>query len=154
MAIKSARERIIDAIVQRLTEIDGRPPFETALGASRVYVGEVPALGPDDPAEVLVVIPDDDTIEHQRMNFQIDWSIVIGAVVRADIDQPWVSIERAIADIKRAIELADRQLGLPADVNHPMKRGSTRVFERPEGSYVVGAGVTYVVPYVESWGAP
>jgi len=154
MAPQSARERIIHALVQRLAAIDGVPPFQTRLGVGKIYVGEVPALGPDDPAEALVVIPDDDQIHHQRRNFEIDWPIVIGAVVRADVVDPWVPVEQAIADIKRAVELADVYLGLPADVKNPMKRGATRVFERPEGSTVIGAGVTYVVNYVESWGAP
>jgi len=153
MATQSARERILDALVQRLSAINGVAPFQTELG-TKIYLGEVPGLGPDDPIEALVLIPDDETIEHQKLNLQIDWAIVIGAVVRSDADRPWARVEHAIADIKRAVELTDRRLGIPADVNNPIKRGATRVFERPEGSHVVGAGVTYIVPYVESWGMP
>lgn len=155
MAETSTRQRIIDALVARLAAINGAPPFQTQLG-STIFLGEFPGLGPDDPAEALVVLPDTDTIVHQRANILSDWPIIIGAVARSGPRcKPWPVIEAAIADIKRAIELEDRYLGIAeCRTGKGIQRGATQVFERPAGAVHVGAGVTYTVPYIESWGTP
>ncbi|MGE3175918.1 MAG: hypothetical protein AB7O32_00495 [Vicinamibacterales bacterium] len=152
MATPSTRQQILEALKTRLSAIDGRPPFETEIGRT-IHLGEMPALGPDDPIEACVLLPEDDVVDFQRANLLIDWPITIGAVVKADLDEPWVLVERAIADIKRAVELADRRLGI-ALVRDQMRRGTTRVFERPEGSTVTGAGISYTVYYQEAWGNP
>ena len=74
------------------------------------------------------------------------------AVVKADTESPWSTVEAIVADIKKAIETDQDLAGtlLPRGLT----RGKTRPFDRESGGEFVGAGVEYRLLYAEEWGAP
>src|SRR5690554_2308834 len=108
-----ARAPNLDGFEARLPAINGAPPDSTAIGNVH-FLYQVPALGPDDPAEALAIIPEPDTVGWQKQRALVDLPIVIAAVVKAERARAWHFVEAAIADIKRAIEQPDRTLGIRA----------------------------------------
>ena len=148
----STRAAILAGIVTRLQAIDGTTDeFETTAGA-HVVLGDVLALGPDDPDVVIGVLPQDDVVSYQGEQLSIQWPIEIQAVVKVDLVDGWQVVEAVLADIKRAIELPDRTLG--GLVRRQIERGTTLTLEREPGSSTMGVGIVYVAPYTEVWGHP
>jgi hypothetical protein len=145
------RERILGEFVARLQTIRTENGYATDAGAL-ILLGDVVALGPDDPPAAIAIVPQDDRPRFQGMQHFLEWPIEVQAIVTPDLDKAWLSVEAIVGDIKRAVETDDRTLaGL---VPRTIERGTTRVLPRDPGVSVVGAGVTYLVPYAESWGNP
>ena len=149
--MSSKRLQILEAIVARLTTISIANGFDTDAGA-HVFLGETPVLGPDDGPIAIAVVPQDDRLTAQQMKIAAPWPIPVQALAQADLDEPWVAVERVLSDIKRAVELADRTLG--GLVSQPFERGQTRTIPREAGQTTTGAEVIYVFAYVEPWGHP
>lgn len=152
------RQQILEALKRRLEAIEtdavveAHEPFQTDAGAA-VYLGEVLELGPDDPDYVVAISPAPDQPTWSNRRVAIAWDLEIQAIAKADLEEPWVTVEEVIADIKRAVELDDRTLG-DLLTTKGMERGATRMLEREPTSLTVGAGVTYRLMFVEAWGHP
>lgn len=156
----SRRERILEAIVCRLAVITRNNLYRTDLGM-KVLLGELPRFGPDDPPQVLVVIPQEDRLDAdwQEGKIPLSWLIDIAVLVNPDLARPWAIVEAGLVDVKKAIEgPEDRTLGglLKGGKNNPggLLRGTTQTFKRAAGSEAVGAMVSYIAPYWETWGNP
>ena len=155
----SRRERILEAVRCRLRAITRNDGYRTDLGLTEL-VGELPRFGPDDPKQVIAMMPQEDRIEgeFQEGKIPILWPIDIAVLVSPEIDEPWAIVEAGLFDVKKAIETDDRTLGglLKGGKNNPggLLRGSTETFKRTAGSEAVGALITYACPYWESWGLP
>lgn len=154
----SRRQLILAALRTRLEVISTSNGFNTNAG-QRVYVGEVPSLGPHDLEQAIVMLPKEDIIGTlQAGKFSITLPVDIVALAKATITDAWVTVEQLLADIKTAVELDDRSLGglLVGGNNNPegLLRGTTEPFERPSGSDWVGVSITYAGHYRESWGRP
>lgn len=145
------RQAIVEALVARLEAIRSDDEFETDAGQA-VFVGETPQLGPDDPNEAIAISIGDDEVRYQGENVFLVLPVTIEALVKGDLDRPYLTAERVLGDIKRAIELSDRTLG--GLVRRQIERSVTRTLRREPGMTAVGIGVTYLCPYVEAWGAP
>lgn len=148
----SKRQSILEALKARLETIHARADFLTDAGDA-VFLGEQPPFGPDDPAQAIALVSGPEAVRRTGENLIVEWSIQIAALVRADLDEPWVVVESVVADIKRAIEVADRRLGKLLDGNG-LERGPVETLERDAGSKSVGAVVTYLAPFSEGWGTP
>lgn len=156
----SHRERILTTITEgRLEGIERNNGYRTDLGLN-VLVGELPRFGPDDPKQVLAVLPQEDRIEGewQEGKIPILWPIDIAVLVSPELDKPWVIVEAGLFDVKKAMETGDRTLSglLKGGKNNPggLLRGSTETFKRMAGSEAVGALITYAFPYWEVFGDP
>jgi len=153
----SRRLRILNALKSRIEAIEVSNGFNTDAG-QRVYLGELPELGPNDPEAVIAIIPREDIVGAALNNIPIQWPIDIVVLVQPDIAAPWIVVENALADIKKAVELEDRTLGdlLIGGRDNPggLVRGTTEVFPRPTGAEVSGASITYMAPFAEAWGFP
>lgn len=147
----SKRQQIIQAFVTRLGAIEARDGFNTDAGLT-VYVNERPTFGPDDPCEAIALVVGDDEVGYHGEHLWVRLPIEIHALATAEMAEPWKTIERVLADIKKAVELSDRTLG--GLVPRMIERESTVTLEREEGSTSVGVAVTYVAPYKELWGTP
>lgn len=153
----SIRERILAAFKERLEAIE-EPEFRTNLGR-KVLLGELPRFGPDDPKQVIAILPREDQIgEFQSGKIPIVWPIDIAVLVAPDVARPWAIVEAGLVDVKVAMESGDPMLDglLKGGKNNPggLLRGSTETFPRQSGSEVVGALITYAAPYWETWGDP
>jgi hypothetical protein len=149
----SKRKRILAALVARLEAIHKADGFNTDAG-DRVFRGYVPQLGPDDATPYLSLIAPDDTPGSQMVKVVQTLSIDIYVVGRVDLrgEDPDADVEDGIADVKKAIELEDRELGgLLCD---RLTRGVTRSFERESGTPLIGAIVAYQAKYTDVWGDP
>ena len=147
----SRRQLILEAFRDRVQDITVATGYQTDAGKT-VLLGEVPDLGPDDPDVAIAILPNDDEVKYVGANVSIKLPVLIAAIAKASIPQPWVAIEAVLADIKRAVELEDRTLdGL---VQNRFERGSTRPAPRVPGSLTVAATIQYTAPYVEAWGRP
>lgn len=153
----SRRLRILEALKARVSAIKVSDGFNTDAGL-RVYLGELPVLTPDDPEAVIAVIPKEDIVGSALNNIPITWPIDIVVLVRPEITEPWVLVENALADIKKAVELEDRTLNglLIGGRDNPggLVRGTTETFPRQTGAEVVGVSITYACPYAEAFGYP
>ena len=147
------REDLIDRFRARLAEIQTANDFFTNAGA-RLYIDEVPTLGPDDPPDAIVLLVGDDTVRYsENEKTLIELPIDISAIVRVDVADGWRTREWILADIKKAIELQDRTLGgLLGSSQKNLKRSTTRSMRREVGSTVMGTTVRYLVTYGEPWG--
>jgi hypothetical protein len=142
---------ILQELLTRVQQITVANGFATDAGAA-VFMGEVLQLGESDPDVVLALVAGDDLVRSQQVNIAVTLPVEIQAVARADLAQPWVAVETVLGDIKRAMELPDRTLG--GLVRQQVLRSVTRTLPREPGTLTVGVGVTYVLPYIEEWGAP
>lgn len=146
----SKRQQILEAVKARLEAIRVADDFNTDAG-DEVQLGEVLDLGPDDPDAAACVVPLDDTTTTQGHKHQVRLPIELQAVVKVDLEEPWVLAEAMLADIKKAFELEDKTLG---GLTTEITRGATRGLAREPGMTTAGVGVTYTVLYQETWGAP
>lgn len=147
----STRQQILEALRDRLQAITQDAGFATNAGR-QVLLGEAPSFGPDDPVAAIAILVGEDQVSRTGEHAIILLPVLIAALARADLDQPWVAVEQVLEDIKRAVELEDRTLGRLLRTR--MERGSTRTLERDEGQVAIGAAITYVLPYAEVWGQP
>jgi len=150
----SNRQELIVEIIERLGEITIANGFQTDAGL-HVFTHETPEFGPDDPEQAIAVVIGDDDPRYQGEQVFVKLPVEIQALAKVDSDpdaQPYLTSEAILADIKKAMELADRTLG--GLVQHQMERGSTRTLAKQPGSLTVGVAVTYVFPYPEVWGNP
>jgi len=148
----AARRRLIlEAIRARLWEIRTVNGFATDAGET-VFLGETPELGPDDPEQAIAIVVDDELPAHQGENVFSVMPVVVAALAKADLDEPWLAVEAVLGDIKRAIELEDRTLG--GLVRLRFERGATRTMKREPGSVTVGVAIEYRAPILEKWGSP
>lgn len=150
--MSSKREDVIRALRDRIALISVTNGYNTNAG-QKIFLGETPTLGPNDPAAALALVVGTDESGYQGENVVSNLPVEVQAIVKADVSDPLLMIEAVIADIKRAVELPDRTFG-GLLINRGLKRGSTRPFEREAGSEYVGAAVEYVATLAEGWGAP
>lgn len=151
MATASRRHQIINAMVERLQAISIRDGFNTDAG-ERIYVGEAPQLGADDPDEAIALVIGDDQPEIAGPAFLIGLPLEVHALCKVTVDDPWTRIEYLLADIKSAVELEDRRFdGLL--MGH-LERGATQTRPREPESLTAGLIVPYRAPYKETWGNP
>ncbi len=147
----SVRQNLIAEIVSRLSGILLAGGYQTDAGAL-IFVGQTPPLAEGDPTEALAVVVGGEEVGYQGENVLVVLSIVVHAIVRADVDQPILASEAVIADIKRAVE-TDHDLArilLPRG----LERGATTAAKREPGSEYVAATVEYRCRFVERWGQP
>jgi hypothetical protein len=148
----SKRQRILETLRARLQAIKIASGFQTDLG-DHVYLGVLPRLGPDDERHALAIGVGDELVSDRQMEKVVySLPVEIHIVTLADTVEPWLLVEAGIADVKAAIELADRRLDNLA-MNH-IQRAPTRTREQESGSLVIGAIVPYLVPLTELWGHP
>lgn len=147
----TTRAAILGALLARLEAIATTAGYETNAGA-HVYLGEVLALGPDDPDVVIGILPQDDAVQWQGVGLFVQWPIEIQAVAKVDVEDGWLTVEAVLGDIKRAVEQEDRMLG--GLVKRQLIRDRTITLEREPGSTTMGVGIIYVAPYGEAWGQP
>lgn len=144
-------QAIVEELMARVSQITIANGFETDAGLA-VYLGETPALGPDDADQAIAIVMGDQDVTFNREHVRYDWPIDIQALAKADLDSPWITIMQIAGDIKRAVELADRTLG--GLVTPWFVRQTVRTLPREAGSTTVGATVRYVFPVNEIWGTP
>jgi len=147
----SARQEIITAVKTRLGDISVDSGYQTDAGAV-VLVGQAPSFGPDDPTEVLSISVDDDEPIYQGERAVIVLPLVVHALVKADVESPYLAAEAVVADIKKAIE-TDHDLG-GLTLPRGLSRGVTKSALREPGSEYVAARVEYRITYAEMWGNP
>lgn len=145
------RRAILEALVTRVQDITVAHGYRTDAGAL-VFLGEKPDLGPDDPSVAVAVVPSEDSVTGQGDKLFVELPIEFQALAKADIDAPHLAIEDVLADLKEAIETADRTLGGLA--GGELTRTATRTMDREPGATTVGVALTYMVPYREQWGHP
>lgn len=147
----STRQTIIEEIRSRLAGITVDNGYQTDAGAL-VFVGQTPALSDADPEQALAIRVGGDDIGYQGENVLVTLSLVVHALMRADVDEPTTASEAVIADIKKAVEI-DRDL---AGALQPrgLERGTTTAADRSQGSEYVAATVEYRCRFVERWGQP
>lgn len=148
----STRQAILSELLGRVGRITIGNGFATDAG-QKVFVGETPVLGPDDPETAIALVVGNDTQPDEFLGDDIltRLPIEVQAIARADLDQPWLTVEAVIADVKHAIETADRTLGGLLARN--LLRGTTRTLPREPGATAIGAAVQYAAIYLETWGA-
>jgi hypothetical protein len=151
------RQRILEALQERLEVITIENGYETDLGL-HILLGELPTFGPDDPKQVIAILPREDQPSAALNKIPIRWPIDIAVLLSPDLSAPWRLVEAGLGDVKKAVELEERTLGglLTGGQNNPggLMRGSTETYPRTSGSEMVGALITYVMPYVEVFGSP
>ncbi len=150
--MSSKREDVIRALRDRLAAISVTNGYNTNAG-QKIFLGEAPTLGPNDPAAALALVVGTDESTYQGENVVSELPVEVQAIVKADVTDPLLTVEAVIADIKRAVELPDRTFG-GLLVNRGLERRSVRPFERESGSEFVGAAVEYIATLAEGWGAP
>jgi hypothetical protein len=144
---------ILRALSARVAVITVDNGFATDIGKA-VYLGEGVELGDDDPAQVVAVVPGEDSTPFTGENVLVKWPVTIQALVKVSLDDPTAAIEMALGDIKRAVELDDRTLGGLLTRGQRLTRGATRTVFRQPGSTTAGVGITYLAPFLEQWGNP
>jgi len=147
----SARQTILEAFKACLQTIQRANGYQSDVGL-RVFMGEVLVLGEDDPDEIAAVVVQEDEVRFVGKKLAVRLPVQLQAQAKATLDEPWARVEAVIADIKTAVETENRDLG--GRVRWQIGRESTRAMDRQEGSLIVGASITYVVPYGEAWGMP
>jgi hypothetical protein len=149
--VSTKRLDILGAITTRLQVIAIADGYETDAGAA-LYTGEPPQLGEDDPDAAIAVALGEDSPSKAGPGYLVEAPLLVHAVAKASLDDPWEAIELVLGDIKRAIELEDRHLAglLVSD----MRRGPATPFARDPGSLSVAVTLTYQLEWKEAWGNP
>ena len=145
------RQEILTVLRDRLETIAIAAGYQTDAGEN-VFLGELPALGEDDPDVALAIVVGDEVPQYQGEQLFVRLPFELHTIAKADLDEPWLTVEQLIADVKRAIEQPDRTLG--GLVRRMIEREAVRTVPREPGSTTVGAMVVYVAPYLEAWGDP
>lgn len=149
MAI-STRLAILTELVNRVGQITIENGFATNAGLT-VLFGESPMLGEDDPPSAVALIIGDDQAQDQSGDDTLtSLPIDIQALAKAEVKQPWRTVEAVIADIRMAIERGDRTIG--GLVTRPLARGRTRRLQREAGATTIGAAVQYTAFFLDTWG--
>jgi hypothetical protein len=153
MATESNRQLILAALIARLELIQTANGYQTDAGL-HVYTHEAPALGPDDEHEAIALIPQDDEPGYQGEQVFLILPVDVQALTKwTDAsERPYLQAERILADVKKAMEPADRSFGRL--LKSRIERGSTKTLLREQGSLTIGVAVSYRLPYVEVWGEP
>lgn len=151
------RIRILEAMAGRLVVIRRANGFQTDAG-DRLYLGVLPALGESDPDSAIALLPREDIFSGEQLEkLPLRWPLDIAAIAKPTLRDPWTAIEALLGDIKRAVELSDRTLGgllVGGRGVLGLHRGTTETLERRSGQDMVGAAITYIAPYTETWGRP
>lgn len=148
----SSRSLALAEMRTRLKTIRRINGFNTDAG-QEVFLGEAPVLGADDPTEVLALVVGADTPGFQGEAVVVSLPVEVQINVKIEaLADPWMTLEAAIEDVKKAIE-TDHELGGKL-IRRGLERGPTRPFDREAGSLFVGAGIEYTLKFGESWGAP
>lgn len=144
------RKAILEAVRTRLQEIAVSGDYFTDAGL-QVALGIQPAFSDQDPDVGIAIVVGPDRIEAQHTKLAITMPVEVQAIAKADLDDPFLTIEDVLSDIKQAMERDDdRRLdGLLA---YECQRGVTRQVDREPGSTTVGVGITYEFYYEEGWG--
>ena len=148
---ESTRQQALAVLELRLSLIRLDNGYQTDAG-SRIFIGENPVLGENDPEATLAIVVREDTLGHQGENVVVTLPVEVQAIVRADAERPDRTTEAVIADIKTAVE-KDHDLGGTL-MRRGLERGKTRPLPRADGSQFVGASVEYVLKFAEGWGRP
>ncbi len=145
------RQRILEAIRSRLEAIR-TPEYATDAG-DRVFVGEIPALGPDDPINAIAVVVGDSAPKYQAQHVFETVPIEVQAHVRVEqADTPYIDAETLLGDIVKAIESGDRTLGHL--LKGTLEIGAIRTVPRDAGTTTIAIGITYNATYHRLWGQP
>ncbi len=147
----SRRQQVLEAFRDRLNTIQAGDAFQTSAG-EHVTLGYVPEFGPDDPDIGVAIVVGDDQNGWQGKKLATAVPIVIHALAKVALDEPWIAVEQVLSDIKRAVEIEDWTYG--GLMRERLLRGTTRTSSREPGSTTVGLTITYVAPITEVWGAP
>jgi hypothetical protein len=147
----SAREDVLRELASRLAGITTSNGYNTNAG-QKVFLGQEPNLGPNDPTEALAIVVGADSPGYQGENVAYEVTVEIQALVRADVSDPLLAMEAVLADIKKAVE-QDHDLG-GLLIERGLERGSTRPFDRETGSEYPGVGIEYNLYLQEAWGDP
>jgi hypothetical protein len=146
------RQQILEALAERLGAISVENGYLTNAG-ERVYLGETPELGNDDPVNAIAIVVQDTDTRYQGMQVLESIPIEIQALARAEnLDAAYLSSESILGDIIRAVEQEDRTLG--GLVKQQIQLGSTRTLPREPGMTTVGIGITYRTDFTRAWGQP
>lgn len=143
----SQRRFILLELRERVGKVKKADGYQTDAGLA-VFVGETPQLGPDDPSEAIAVVPLDAEPLPNRMEI---WPIEFQALVKADVNQPYLAAVAILDDIVKAVELDDRTLG---GLVKQIEIGTQRTLPREPGSAVVGVVQLYRLSRTRVWGLP
>ena len=151
----SRRLYILEALAQKLEQITLTNGFNTDAGL-KVELGQDLDLGESDPDAAIAIVPGAERFSSSQTKLYSEWPIAIRAVVKADLDQPWLTAEQIIADIERAVEVGDRTFGDLVNWNgdHGLILDSIASFERAPGSSVIGMEALFIAKLQRSWGDP
>lgn len=141
---------ILERLGQLAAAITVANGFDSDAGL-RVYIGASPELGPADPDYAIAIVPGDE-LATEDGRISNSFPVEVQAIGKAGAADAWINLELLLGDLKRAIELTDRTLG--SVLKGVMRRGPTRTLERPPGATTIGAGITYLCPYIDEWGNP
>ena len=150
----SRRQKILEWFLAHLQTITVRNGFRTDAG-ERIYLNEIPELGPDDPDVAIALTAEPDETSVNLMHVVIRLPLKIHAIAKVTLDdpvQPWIAAEQVLSDVKEAIEQTDRTLG--GLVLNRIERDQTETLPRVAGSLTVGVTIGYIAPYKERWGNP
>lgn len=145
------RQLVLEEFKDRLARVTVANGFQSDAGET-LFVGETPDLGEDDPPAAIAILVGDEEPVYQGVQLHIRLPYEIQAHVKANLEQPWETVEQIIADIKKAVELEDRKFG--GLIPRQIERGTVRGLPREAGQTTVGAAVTYLAAYTETWGDP
>lgn len=103
----SKRRKAILELVRRLEFIQVVKGYSCDAGLN-ILLGERPAFGPDDPESAISLAfgPDDPTTSGGLVRRRTP--IEIHAMVRADLEEPLITLEQLICDIRAAVEIEGR----------------------------------------------
>lgn len=154
----STRLQILNALKARLEVITIAAGYNTDAGAN-VLMGEMPTFGPDDPDCYLSILTPSDAPVWVGENVVSEITLRIAAICASKgateppSTSPSIALENLVEDVKRAVEVADRELG--GLIRRPgLKRGQVRPFDREPGVDVVGAVLEWSGTVCEQWGTP
>lgn len=148
------REQILDIVEARLQAIQTANGYHSDAGLT-VAIGEIPVIGPSDPATQLAVLVGDDEVVSELEKITITLPIDVAVVTRIDTDGAWRTVERVLGDVKQAMETDTAGHRIDGLTSPRLRRGPTRTLPREDGSVVTGVVVRYLVEsYVEAWGLP
>lgn len=164
MALVTARKTILEAFKARLEAIRVTSGYNTDAG-EHVFIGETVVFGEGDPAYAIAIVPAEQNRDFRGTlksfsQFLVEIQIVLQTDARQPwlvidsvvIEDPWLVIEAALQDIKRAVEVLEN--GKKTIAQYRIEAGQVRTVSREPGRTEVGAGVTYAVMLEETWGAP